>query len=254
MKAEHPAENSSELFSLVKSTIAFGAHQFVGVYGIPFTAPLVFSLSFKLLYLLGHTYSKRNFYSVVSETPYFPVQIVFALILGWLLGRSLRHKSVFWVWVIPLAVMCYVFFTAHMPLAEEKSIFVSHGFVQSRLSHFFGWGCRPAARCFDQVLFTLPFYSSLAYSAGAFAGRKTVRSIPVSSRKLSLAVMLTGVTILFAIAVDLIVSVHLTGWQRTYWLILATPAGLGAYLLHVASTVRRQLTVSQETFNQPVNS
>jgi len=254
MKAEHPAENSSELFSLVKSTIAFGVHQFVGVYGIPFTAPLVFSLGFKLLYLLGYAYSKRNFYSVVSETPYFPVQIVFAVIIGWLLGRSLPHKSVLWVWVIPLAVMCYVFFTAHMPLAEEQSIFVRHGFVQSRLSHFFGWGCRPAARCFDQVLFTLPFYSSLAYSVGALSGRTTVRSIPVSSQKLSLAVMLMGITILFAIAVDLIVSVHQTGWQRTYWLILATPVGLGAYLLHVASTVRRQLSMSQETSGQPVNS
>src|SRR5258706_13182347 len=32
-----------------------------------------------------------------------------------------------------------------------------------------------------------------------------------------------------------------TGWQSTYWLVLATPVGLGTYVLCVASTIRRQL-------------
>jgi hypothetical protein len=59
------------------------------MYGIPYTAPLVFSLAFKFLFLFGHNYPRKTFYSIVSELPYFPVQIIFALILGLLLGRAL---------------------------------------------------------------------------------------------------------------------------------------------------------------------
>jgi hypothetical protein len=70
----------------MKSTLTFALHQFIGMFGIPQTAPLVFSLAFKIPFLLGHNYSPRNFYSLVSENPYFPVQIIFALLLGWLLG------------------------------------------------------------------------------------------------------------------------------------------------------------------------
>jgi hypothetical protein len=62
--------------------------------GVPFTALLVFSLGFKFLLLLGRSYSNRDFYSRISETPYFPVQVLFALVLGWLLDHSQPHKSV----------------------------------------------------------------------------------------------------------------------------------------------------------------
>lgn len=84
------------------------------MYGISFTAPIVFSLGFKLAFLFGHTVPRKTFYSIVSESPYFPIQIIFAVILGWLLGRVLRHRSMVWVWVcspwqyfvIPLLQMC----------------------------------------------------------------------------------------------------------------------------------------------------
>ncbi len=73
----------------MKSALTFFLHQFIGMYGIPYTAPLVFALAFKFLLLFGRSYSQRTFYSIVGEKPYFPVQIIFALILGWLLGRTL---------------------------------------------------------------------------------------------------------------------------------------------------------------------
>jgi hypothetical protein len=128
--------------SLTKSAFTFALHQFIGLYGISFTAPVVFSLGFKVLYLFGRHYTTRDFHFILSETPYFPVQIAFALVLGWLLGRSLRHRSMLWVWILPLAILCFAFVTTPM---EQTSVLAKQFLGQTRLSHFFGWGCRPAA-------------------------------------------------------------------------------------------------------------
>jgi hypothetical protein len=232
---------------VAKSAGTFVLHEFIAMCGIPFTAPLVFSLGFKFLYLFGHTYSNRTFYSIVSETPYFPVQIVFAAILGGLLGRSLSHKSILWVWVLPSAILGYAFLTGSIFDFEHTSVLAGRYSTQARLSHFFGWGCRPEARCLDQLLVTMPFYSSLVYSASAFVARKMAPPVPVSNRKLSAATMLAGLIVILAIVVDLIISTKQSGWHWTYWLFLATPVGLGAYLFYVASTIRRQLATLRST-------
>jgi hypothetical protein len=47
MKAERATRDSIERFqgnSLMKSTLTFSFHQFIGMYGIPYTAPLVGSV------------------------------------------------------------------------------------------------------------------------------------------------------------------------------------------------------------------
>jgi hypothetical protein len=240
-RTERPTQDSNERFrtkSLTKSALTFGLHQFIGMYGIPYTAPLVFSLAFKFLFLFGHNYGK-TFFSIVSELPYFPVQIIFALILGWLLGRALRHRSIVWVWVLPMAILCYSLVTARVLI--PTSVFARPGVFHSRFSHYFGWGCQPAAHCLDQLLITMPFYSSLAYSVGAILARRLARSGHATSWKLFLAVMSAGSIIILSIAIDLITSLRQTGWHSTYWLVLATPVGLGTYVLYVASTIRRQL-------------
>ena len=80
---------------------------------------------FKFLFLFGHSYPRKTFYSLVSESPYFPVQIIFALTLGWLLGRVLRHRSMVWVWVLPLAILCYSVATSRVLV--PTSVFASPG-------------------------------------------------------------------------------------------------------------------------------
>jgi hypothetical protein len=227
---QHPAPSRNRS---ITSFFNFVIHQFVSTYGVSFTAPIVFALGFRVLSLFGHNYSKREFYWVVSETPYFPVQIIFALILGGLLGRSLKDKSIIWIWVLPFVTLSYELVTVFIPVAERTS----------RLSYFFGDGCQVAAHCLAQLLITMPFYSSLAYSIGAFLARRMAPSGPSEGRKLSLAVMSAGLIIILSIAVDLVPSMWQTGWQRTYWLVLATPVGLGGYLLYVASTIRRHALV-----------
>jgi len=144
-----------------------------------------------------------------------------------------------WVWVLPLAILCYSLVTARVLI--PTSVLARPGVIQSRLSHYFGWGCQPVAHCLEQLLITMPFYSSLAYSMGAFLARKMAQSVHAVSRKLFFAVMSAGLIIIFSIVIDLIPSLRRTGWQSTYWLVLATPVGLGTYVLYVASTIRRPL-------------
>ncbi|HEY2460330.1 MAG TPA: hypothetical protein VGI16_05965 [Candidatus Acidoferrum sp.] len=240
METELPPQDSVERFrnnSLTKSFLTFALHQFIATYGISFTAPIVFSLAFKVSYLFGHASLQRDFHVMVTRTPYFPVQIIFALIIGALLGLSVRHRSMLWVWVLPLAALCYAFFTAPHSVMETKSISL---LLQLRLSHFFGGGCRPSDRCLDQLLVTLPFYSSLSYSVGALLARRATR-FGHASRQLHLMLASAGSIILIAIFVDLIVSIRETGWQTTYLFVLAVPVGMGAYLLYVSSTIRREI-------------
>lgn len=219
-----------------KSALTFGLHQLIGVYGIPNTAPLVLGLFFNLLFLLGRGYPRRTFYSIVSERPYFPVQIIFALILGWLLGRALRHRSMLWVWALPLAILCYSLVTARVLI--PTSVFANPGVFQSRFSHYFGWGCRPADRCLDQLLITMPFYSSLAYSMGAALARKTLGYASSQSEKHFRAVMFAGLFVLGASIIDLTISTHISGWHNMYLLLAVIPTGLSAFLLYAGSTIR----------------
>jgi hypothetical protein len=71
-KTEKAIADNGRAKSPTKSVATFVLHQFIGVYGIPYTAPIVFSLVFKCLFLFGHTYPRKAFYSVVSGLPYFP--------------------------------------------------------------------------------------------------------------------------------------------------------------------------------------
>ena len=109
---------------------------------------------------------------ILTENPFYPVQIVAGLYLGWLLGRRLQHRSMLWIWVLPLAILCYWFAALHLP-SELASIFARPATLQDRLSFYFGWGCQPRAHCIVQLVITMPFYASTAYSLGALLARKT---------------------------------------------------------------------------------
>jgi hypothetical protein len=236
-----PTQVSFERFrtkSLTKSVLTFGLHQFIGMYGIPYTAPIVFSLGFKFQILFGHSYPRKTFYSLVSESPYFPVQIIFALILGWLLGRVLRHRSMVWVWVLPLTILCYSVATSRVLV--PTSVFASPGAGQSWFSHYFGWGCRPADHCLDQLLITMPFYSSLAYSLGATLARSTLGFASSRSRAHFRAVTVAGLIVLGGFFIDLAVSTKMGGWHPVYLLFAVSPTGLGALLIYAGSTLHQQ--------------
>jgi len=121
---------------------AFPFHQLLSTVGVLALAGLltfVFSPSARARWIL-------------TEVPYFPVQIALAFFIGLVLPRFLRHWLMNWVWVLPFLILCISFSLTRLPIV-------------GRLELFFGWGCRPELRCFVQLAVTLPFYTTASYSA-----------------------------------------------------------------------------------------
>ena len=149
----------------------FIAHQFVAMIGVIVAAPYVANFLRNFLSVFGWAGQKSQVSWILTETPYFPVQILLALSLGWLVGRHFRHRSMLWVWVLPFAALCAVVIafpaTGQLALSQYGNLSSA-----SRFSHFFGWGCQPRNRCLDQVVITLPFYTAIAYSLGAVLARR----------------------------------------------------------------------------------
>ena len=136
----------------------------------------VFSLFDVLPDIAGWKPSKNFVHWILTENPFYPVQIVAALYFGWLLGRRLQHRSMLWIWLLPLAILAYAFATTPV-LRPWASVFERPDTVRAptqfglRLSYYFGRGCQARARCLNQLLITMPFYASVAYSLGALLAR-----------------------------------------------------------------------------------
>jgi hypothetical protein len=150
----------------------FAAHQLAGTFGVAVFAYLLGISLFHFIALFGKQYPMRILYHTLTETPYFPVQIVLGLWFGWLLGMRLRHRSMTYVWVLPFLVLVYAVFTIPTLTPGPTSVLAP---PQSPFSHYFGWGCQPQNHCIDQLVTTMPFYASAAYSLGAWLAFKRIQ-------------------------------------------------------------------------------
>jgi hypothetical protein len=152
--------------SRIRIIASFIVHQVVGTWGVAVTVPFLVVFVGDFLRLFGKTIPMRNFHWILTETGYFPLQIAFALFLGWLLGRDLRRQSMLWIWVLPFAILCYA--VAAVPTVSPFPIppTLQSGIGQSRFLHYFGSGCVAEHRCLDQIIITMPFYTATSYSIG----------------------------------------------------------------------------------------
>jgi len=160
-------QSSTQSDSKVGTLGWFTVDQFVGTFGIMWTAPIIAACAFDLLALLGRKYPSSLMFWLLTGTPYFPVQIALGLILGCLVSRHFRHRSMLLVWAIPFAVLCYCVVAVPTLFPNLTPPQFQAGASQSRLFHYFGWGCQPKYHCIDQTYVTLPFYAALSYSVGA---------------------------------------------------------------------------------------
>ena len=132
----------------------------VGVVGV--AAPVLTYSVVLSLHPFFPSLATRTVHWILTETPFFPVQIVVGLLWGFQLGRRYQHRVMVWTWVVPaLAIISLILF---VPL---RSVVVS-GVELTKTEHFFGWGCLPQNHCFDWPL-TVLLYAAAAYSIGAFA-------------------------------------------------------------------------------------
>ena len=145
-----------------------------------------------------------------------------------------------WVWVLPFLVLCYTVISVPTISPQLASTLLQAGVVHSRLSHYFGWGCRTKDRCLDQILVTLPFYTSAAFSIGALVARNMAkRRQRESHTNFNFKPILSaGFVFLVAILVDLAISTR-RGWQWTFPLIGGVPLLVGTYLVVLGMEMRR---------------
>jgi len=145
----------------------FILHQIIGTWGLAIAARRLTDLFLAVLRLCGVPAYAGHAYQLLTGAPFFPTQILLGFAVGWLLSRLLRHRSMTWVWVLPLAFLCYAFIALPTLTPNATPYEFQAGRGQSRLTHYFGTGCRIEDLCFDQALITLSFYIAAAYSAGA---------------------------------------------------------------------------------------
>ena len=161
--------------SLVREVAGIGLEWFVATYASTLGA----ALSMPLLYPVAHVFnvglSFRQFNRLLS-VPYFPVQIAFGFMVGYFGQKRFGTRFTFWIWIIPLSVLIWHFF------AFETGVFENSW--QARFEHFMGSTCRPylsdasGRPCFDQLAYTAPVCTALAYTMGALVRRRTEHSVP----------------------------------------------------------------------------
>lgn len=158
---------------LIKTVLVFVAHQVISTWGFIILAPLPFYFAHDIAGLAAFMVGRRLTSSAAHELtgiPYYPVQIVFALMIGWLLSCRFKHRSMLWIWILPLVFLCYA--VAAVPTFFPMLVRASQPH-QTPLAHYFGPHCdRCTAQITDQMWVTLPFYTSVFYSVGAFVARK----------------------------------------------------------------------------------
>lgn len=149
--------------TLLREVVKLGLEVFVASYGSTASAAVLMSLVYPLAQALNAGLSFHQFNRIFS-VPYFPVQIAFGFAVGYLGRKRFGTRFSFWVWTVPLLIFIWRF------VAFESSVF--EGFWRARLDHFVGSACRPPA-CFDQLSYTSPVYTSIAYVLGASVRKRT---------------------------------------------------------------------------------
>ena len=165
--------------SRLKTVLIFLMHQLISTVGVLVFASLLGTTVFEILGQVGLPIQMRFVHWILTETPYFPVQIGLGLLWGWLIGYRFKHESMVWVWVwiVPGLVLIYAVVAVRTITPDLTSAL---GNSPNPFSHYFGWGCQPKNRCLDQILVTLPFYSAFAYSIGGWLGRRTAKPTSTS--------------------------------------------------------------------------
>jgi len=232
--SEEPVRNPR-----IVGVLVFVMHQVIAIWCALFVAPMAVAVFATWVHPFGVTITTHQSSRILTQTPYYPVQIALALFLGWSLGGWLQHRSMLWVWVIPSVILSIV--VATFPWIGQMAI-KQYWYLSSpsRLSHFFGWGCRPENRCLDQLFTTLPFYSAAAYSLGAHVARVKMDALSsyaevMNDIKMPRAFLSGGCSV----CVDLII-----GWRvivqtvmRWGWLSIATTVWLLAIELTLVTYV-----------------
>ncbi len=131
---------------------------FLGTYGSVAAAALLV-LPVLLFARLAHSQTAVNILSAAVDRPYFPLQSVVALAVGFAVAVRFRQGKPMWIWVWPL-VQVVLSIVLHKPPSVMQS------FTASVWQTYFNWGCGCSATLLQwQVMSAV--YTALAFSLGA---------------------------------------------------------------------------------------
>lgn len=112
--------------------LRFILHLAVGTLGVVILAAFSAFSATEALHLFFSTIGSRTASWILTETPYFPVQIATGLLLGFQIGRRYGHRVMLWVWVVPALLIALA-----IRFAPLHPVVVSGAEISSR-QHFFG--------------------------------------------------------------------------------------------------------------------
>jgi hypothetical protein len=182
MSPDSAAHTSTALrASLPGKVLKFVFHQFMGTLGTAFLAAFALESIYDLPKLFNADFSMRPVHWLLTENPYYPVQIILGFYLGWRLGRRFPTRGMSCVFVLPLLLLEYAVATNLVLIPHSSSVLMSPGVGRSRFSYYFGSGCQPRFHCLDQLLLTMPFYVSAAYSLGTVIASRNARMPVIQS-------------------------------------------------------------------------
>jgi hypothetical protein len=153
---------------LIRISTLFLLHQCLSTIGVIVGAAFIVFSTTSILHHWQVEIGNKTASLILTGMPGFPVQTTMGLVLGWALMKRFEQNTALWVWVLPALVMLAALF--HGPVVQ-----LANQSSYDPMSHFFGNGCQPEGRCFDQVVFTLPLYTTASYSLGAAFGKLVLR-------------------------------------------------------------------------------
>jgi hypothetical protein len=177
MASEIPYGNLKIAKIWVTDVFVFVCHQAASTLAVIYTAGVGTLLIFAVLKLLRFPLDlPRAAGWLLTELHFFPIQIGVGLWCGWWISRELHQRSMLRVWILPGLVLCFAVWHGPILAGDTASVFDRSASSFYPLRHYFGAGCSVRERCLDQMMFTLPFYTSAAYALGALLQRTLRRN------------------------------------------------------------------------------
>jgi hypothetical protein len=151
---------------------AFLIHQFLSTWGLFIAVPWVLIFFLELGLHFGLRVYMAQIEWVLYGTPLLPLHVVLALMTGWVLGGTLRERSMLWVWVLPFVSLC----TSHMgfPLLGRGDS-ADYTFLAYSGKLVYAWG-RFGLHSLGEIIRLCLLYTAVAYSLGALLAFRAVRA------------------------------------------------------------------------------
>lgn len=202
--------------------VEFLIHQFLSTWGLFTAVPMVFAFILEAGLHFGLRIYMNQIDWVLYGTPFFPLHVIMAFMVGWVLGGTLRERSMLWVWVLPFVSLCTSqigFPLIGRGFSEDYRLLALSGQLE------YSWG-RFGVYSLQQIVRITLLYTAVAYSLGALLAFTVVRAPTFFDQMRSLR----KVRLIWLVGVPWLSLKFLLSWKSVSTQLSAT--GGSADLLH----------------------